>query len=146
MKKLIILFVVVLFLGLNFTSCSSSDNDSSSSSSIVGKWNFSKTQSTVGGVTSPEVDYQHTPNCSKDYVEFKTGGVLNTGTYEGSTCDFAPSSGTWTQNGSNPSTITVTFGTDVTTLILVSVTSSKLKLKETETNNGEIIINTFTKA
>ena len=145
MKKLNILFVFVLFLGLNFTSCSSSDNDSSSSSSIVGKWNFSKTQSTMGGVTTPEEDYEHTPNCSKDYVEFKTGGVCNAGTYQGSTCILDIDPATWALSGS---TITITDGTDVSTIELVSVTSSALKLKQTETFSGQtvIIILTFTKA
>ncbi|MSP85235.1 MAG: hypothetical protein EXR18_05365 [Flavobacteriaceae bacterium] len=145
MKKLIILFVFVLFLGLNFTSCSSSDNDSSSTSLIVGKWNFSKFQVTEGGVTTPEMDYPNTPNCPKNYVEFKTGGVCNAGTYEGSTCILDIDPATWALSGS---TIAITDGTDVSTLELVSVTSSTLKVKQTETENGvTYILNiTFTKA
>jgi len=145
MKKLIILFVFALVTILNFTSCSS-DNESSSSSSIVGKWNFSKFSTTFNGVTSPEMDYDgNESGCPKDYVEFKTGGVFNEGDYTGSTCVLDQLAGTWVQSGS---TITLTEGTDVVTVQVVSVTSSTLKVKSTETDSGvTITINiTFTKA
>lgn len=146
MKKLIILFAFSLVSGINFTSCSSSDNESSSSSSIVGKWNFGKFSTTFNGVTSPEMDYDgNESGCPKDYVEFKTGGVYNEGDYSGSTCVLDSFAGTWIQSGS---TITITEGTDVITAQVVSVTSSTLKLKATETDNGiTITVNlTFTKA
>ena len=145
MKKLIMLFVFTLVSSLNFTSCTS-DNESSSSSSIVGKWNFSKVSITSSGVTSPEEDWdENEPGCPKNYVEFKTGGVFNDASYSGSTCVLDISSGTWAQSGS---TVTLTDGTEVITFQVVSVTSSTLKVKVTETDNGvTITLNiTFTKA
>lgn len=133
MKKLIVLFVFALVTVLNFNSCSS-DNESSSSSSVTGKWNFSKFSTTVSGVTSPEMDWaDNEPGCPKNYVEFKTGGVFNGASYSGSTCVLDISSGTWVQSGN---TFTLTLGTEVTTFQVVSVTSSTLKIKTTETDSG----------
>lgn len=146
MKKLIMLFVFTLVSGLNFTSCTSDNESSSSSSSIVGKWNFSKFTTTVSGVTSPEMDWaDNEPGCPKNYVEFKTDGVFNGASYSGSTCVLDISSGTWVQSGS---TVTLTLGTEVTTFQVVSVTSSTLKIKTTETDSGvTYTLNvTFTKA
>ena len=146
MKKLTILFVFALVTGLNFTSCSSDNESSSSSSSIVGKWNFSKFSTTFNGVTSPEMDYDgNESGCPKDYVEFKTGGVLSEGDYLGSNCELNTFVGTWSQNGS---TITITEGPISLTAELVSVTSTMLKFKASESNNGvSIVVNiTFTKA
>jgi hypothetical protein len=145
MKKIIVLFAFALISILNFTSCSSED-DSSTSSSIVGKWNFSKISTTINGVTSPEMDYDDNElGCPKDFVEFKTGGIYTEGDYSGSTCLLDSSAGTWVQSGSN---ITITQGTDVFTAEVVSVTSTTLKVKATETDSGvTITINiTFTKA
>ena len=145
MKKLIILFVFALVTGLNFTSCSS-DNESSSSSSIVGKWNFSKFSITSSGVTSPEEDYDdNEAGCPKDYFEFKNGGVFNNASYSGSTCVIDLSSGTWVQSGN---TVTLTIDNEVIIFQVVSVTSSTLKVKTTETDSGvTYTINiTFTKA
>jgi hypothetical protein len=146
MKKFIILIVFALVSGMNFTSCSSDDDDSSSSSSIIGKWNYSTMSTIVNGVASPEIDWEgNEPGCPKDYVEFKTGGVLNEGDYSGSACELGTLSGTWSLNGN---TITITEGPISLSAELVSVTSSLLKFKATETNDGvTIIVNiTFTKA
>lgn len=148
MKKSLILSAFILVSVLNFTSCSSEDVSSPTAATdeLVGKWNFSKFSTSFNGVTTPELDYDdNEPGCPKDYLEFKTGGVFNNGEYSGSTCVLDSESGTWTQSGS---TITITEGTDVFTAQLVSVTSSELKLKVTETDNGiTITVNlTFTKA
>lgn len=89
---------------------------------------------TINGVASPEEDYDdNEPGCPKDYIEFKTGGVFNDADYSGSTCVIDLSSGTWVQSGSN---ITITEGTDVVTFQVVSVTSTTLKIKLTETSSG----------
>jgi len=145
MKKLIVLIVFALVSGMNFTSCSS-DDDSTPSASIVGKWNYSKMSTIVNGVPSPEIDWEgNEPGCPKDYVEFKTGGVLNEGDYLGSNCELNTFVGTWSQNGNN---ITITEGPISLSAEIISVTSSSLKFKATETNNGvTIVVNiTFTKA
>jgi Lipocalin-like domain len=145
MKKLIILIAFALISGMYFISCSS-DDDSSPTSTIVGKWNYSTMSTTVNGVTSPEIDWDgNEPGCPKDYVEFKSGGALSEGDYFGSSCELNTFVGTWSQNGS---TITITEGPISLSAEIVSVTSSMLKFKATETNNGvTIIVNiTLTKA
>jgi hypothetical protein len=145
MKKIIISIVFALVSGINFTSCSS-DDDSTPSASIIGKWNYSTMSTTINGVTSPEIDWDgNEPGCPKDYVEFKTGGVLSEGDYLGSNCELNTFSGTWSQNGN---TITITEGPISLSAELVTVTSSMLKFKATESNNGVtiVVIITFTKA
>lgn len=145
MKKAIIFFVFTLVLGMIFPSCSNNDDDSNSAS-ILGKWNFSKMSAVVNGVTSPEIDYDgNESGCPKDYLEFKSGGVYNEGDYDSSACVLGIYAGTWVQTGN---TLTITEGTDVISAEIVSVTSSMLKLKASETDNGvTFIINiTFTKA
>jgi len=145
MKKAIIFFVFTLVLGMVFPSCSSNDDDSNSAS-VVGKWNFSKMSAVINGVTSPEIDYDgNESGCPKDYLEFKSGGVYNGGDYDGSACALGISAGTWVQTGN---TLTITEGTDVISAEIISVTSSMLKLKASETDNGiTYIVNiTFTKA
>ena len=137
MKKAIIFFVFTLVLGMSFPSCSSSD-DPSNSASIVGKWNFSKMSAVVNGVPSPEMDYDgNESGCPKDYLEFKSGGVYNEADYDGSSCILDIYAGTWVQNGN---TITITEGTDVITAEIVSITSTVLKLKASEVDNGVTII------
>lgn len=134
MKKIIILFVIAFVSGMNFTSCTSEEVSPSSSSTIVGKWNYSKLSYTINGVTSPEIEYdENEPGCSKNYIEFKTGGVFNKGEYSGSTCVLDSESGTWTQSGN---TITFSDGTDVYTAQIVSITSTELKVKLIETDSG----------
>jgi hypothetical protein len=145
MKKFSIFLISLFVFSMFFSSCSSSD-DSSSSSSIIGKWNYSKISTTLNGVTSPEMDYDgNEPGCSKDYIEFKTGGIFNESDYSGSTCIINSTVGTWVQTGS---TITITEGTDVISAQVVSVSSSELKVKASDTLNGvAVIINiSFTKA
>jgi hypothetical protein len=147
MKKLIILFVFALVSGLNFTSCSSDDDDdSSSSSSIIGKWNFSKVSTTINGVTTPEIDFEgNESGCPKDFIEFKTGGILIEGDYSESTCDFTSIPCTWVQSGS---TITITEADFVFTAEIISLSSTVLKVKATSIENGVTNIEnvTFTKA
>jgi hypothetical protein len=144
MKKLIILFVFAVVAGLNFTSCSS-DDDNTSSTSIEGKWNFSKFSTTVNGVTSPEMDYEgNETGCPKDFIEIKTGGVFVDGDYSGSSCTLDSFTGTWAKSGN---TLTITAESETFTVELISVTSSSMKIKSSETFNGEtVIVNmTFTR-
>jgi len=145
MKKTIMFFVFTLGLVMFFPSCSS-DDDSSNSASVVGKWNFSKMSTVINGVASPEMDYDgNETGCAKDFLEFKSGGIYTETDYFGSACELDSSTGTWIQSGS---TITITEGPDVITAQVISVTSSVLKVKATETDSGiTITVNiTFTKA
>jgi hypothetical protein len=142
MKKIIVSFVFVLFLGLVFNSCSSDDSSSTpSSTSVVGKWNFSKVSYTFNGQSSPEADYDgNEQGCSKDYMEFKAGGVFNEADYSGTTCVEDLSVGNWSQEGN---VLTITDDTDTVSLDIISVTSSTLKIKVSEGTNSATV--TFTK-
>jgi hypothetical protein len=130
MKKLSVLFVAVLALGISFVSCSK-DDDNEAAGAIEGKWNYSKIQTTAAGQTSPEIDYPNTPGCNKDYIELKTGGVANGGTYEGTKCELDLDVTTWKKDG-NKLTIV---GDEV--YEIVSVTNTTLKLKYSYTEAGQ---------
>ena len=134
MKKTIISFVFALFLGLVFTSCSKDDSPSSASASVMGKWSFSKMSFTSNGVTSPEVDYDgNEPGCTKNYIEFKTAGVYNEADYSGTTCVLDLSVGTWSQTGSQ---LTITADGTPTSVEIISVTSTTLKVKVKDGNDS----------
>jgi hypothetical protein len=130
MKKLSILFVAVLALGISFVSCSK-DDDNEAPGAIEGKWNYSKIQTTAAGINSPEIDYPNTPGCSKDFIELKTGGVANEGTYESAKCELNLDVTTWKKDG-NKLTIV---GDEV--YEIVSVTNTTLKLKYSYTESGQ---------
>lgn len=142
MKKISILFLSLLAFA--FSSCSD-DGDSSVPATIDGKWNFNKMSVTVNNVTSPELDYEgNEPGCMKDYIEFAAGGVLKDGDYSGSNCELTISNGNWSKNGN---IITITSEGITMPLEIVSITSTALAVKYSETEEGlTLIINmTFTK-
>ena len=141
MKKIILLFIYVLSLVFAFSSCSD-DSDSPEPAAIEGKWNFNKMSVTINGITSPEVDYEgNEPGCLKDYLEFIPGGVLNEGDYFGSECSLDIITDTWVKNGN---TITITSEGIVIPLEVVSLTSSALVVKYSESQDGmTVIINVY---
>jgi len=146
MKKVIILFVSALVLGMTFTSCSNDDDSPATApASVEGKWNFSKVSETENGVvTVPEEDYVHEPGCIKDYIELKPGGVYNEAFY-GPGCALDLTTGTWSKSGN---IITITQGVDIISAEVVSVSSSLLKVKISDTDAGITTVTTvtFTKA
>jgi hypothetical protein len=145
MKKIILLFIYVLSLMFAFSSCSD-DSDSPEPATIEGKWNFNKMSVTINGITSPEIDYEgNEPGCLKDYIEFIPGGVLKEGDYYGSECALEIINDTWVKNGNK---ITVTLDGILIPLEVVSLTSSSLVVKYSESQDGmTLIINlSFVKA
>jgi hypothetical protein len=132
MKKSI-LFASALVLGLTFTSCSKDEDGAVGS--VEGKWSYSKYSMTSGGITTPEQDYMdNEAGCSKDYIELLASGVSNEGDYFGSDCALDITTGTWAQSGN---TVTLSIpGDDSLELTVVSVSSTKLKVKETYTDVG----------
>ncbi|TRX37366.1 lipocalin family protein [Flavobacterium sp. ZT3R18] len=143
MKKLSILFVSVLALGMSFVSCSKDDD--TAEASIEGKWNLSKMSMTANGVTSKEEDNpENTVGCTKNYLEIKTGGVVVYGDYEGSACTLSKETGTWSKEGNK---ITIKLGTDTDIYEIVSVTDSGLTLRYTLTLSGQsfLVNDIFTK-
>ena len=72
MKNRIILFVSVLILGVNLTSCGGDDGPSTSAD-IVGKWELYKIGDKDDGTEYLEL-YEHQAGCSKDNIEFFENG------------------------------------------------------------------------
>lgn len=147
MKKISVLFVCALVLSTFLSSCSSDDDSpSTSSSEIEGKWNYNKLSFSQNGVSTPEVNHpENETGCTKDFVEFKAGGILNIGDYT-TGCAFAQYPGTWTKTGNNLTATAPTLGMSET-FEIVSVTATELKLRVTKTESGiTITVNeSFTK-
>jgi hypothetical protein len=133
MKKLSILFLSVLALGMTVVSCSK-DDDNEAAASIEGKWNVSKMSITGLGLPAQEIDNpENAPGCNKNYLEIKTGGVAIEGTYEGTACKLSTVTGTWVKDGNK---ITIKLGADTEVFDVVSVTSSGMTLGTTYTESG----------
>lgn len=146
MKKINVLFVSALALGITFASCSSDDSPTPTSASVEGKWIYNKTAYTYLGVVNPEENYAGNElGCVKDYIEFKAGGVYADGDYTGTDCLLIRNDGTWSKSGN---IITVASSGLAAQYELVSVTSSELKMKRTDTQWGIVSVTvnfTFTK-
>lgn len=148
MKKVSILFMVVTTFAMTLiSSCSNNDDDNNSNPvevSVEGKWNFSKVS--IDGVSSAEIDYDDNElGCPKDYIELKSGGVLNVGDYYNSECLLEISTGTWSKSGS---IITITNDEISIPFEVVSLSNTVLKVKYSETfeGNNHVIYLTLTKA
>ncbi len=109
MKKVIYLFVSVLFAGATFVSCSSDDNNGGSSSSIVGSWEFYQEGYSIGSQEVVLGDYEHTEGCSKDYIQFRADGTATDHYFYGTTCEEETDDAAYTTSGNN---ITVTYQGD----------------------------------
>lgn len=142
MKKIIILLLSTLVLGTTYTSCNNNDDDdSTATASVEGKWNVSKVSETQNGVvTLPEEDYVHEPGCMKDYIELKPDGVYNEA-YYGSGCALDLTIGTWSKSGN---IITITQEADIISAEVVSLSSSVLKVKISDTDSGITTVTTVT--
>lgn len=132
MKRILILCLGLLTIGLTSTSCSDDEN-----TSIEGKWVFDQTGLLINGQESLE-PYEHEVGCEKDYWEFKSGGILNDGSYynDGTNCETEIVTGTYAQSDSNL-LISLDGESDVATIITLN--SSTLKLKVTLIDNGQPI-------
>ncbi len=99
MKKLSVLFLSVLALGLSTTSCNSDDDNLS----IEGKWELSQIGGGTVGGEEQVIDYPTENSCAKPIIEFLKDGALIT-TYsqpnEGK-CESFSQNGAWSQDGNN---------------------------------------------
>jgi len=129
MKKISILFVSALTLGMIFTSCTKDDSGPVDMKFIEGKWNFNKSTATSKGFTIPySTDYfKNEDGCNKDYVEFIAGGTAKYGNYT-TACAFEEKTGTWSQSG-NTITISVTGSSFNGTFNVASLSATELLLK-----------------
>ncbi|WP_333601372.1 lipocalin family protein [Flavobacterium sp.] len=125
------LIFAVLFSAFLFNSCSNSSS-SDDSPSIIGTWKYSREGSVVNGeeVLTPYTGNQD--GCDKDKSEFKADGTI-IDTYYTSTCDAVGHSGTYTKSGS---TITTTFSDGSFTFTILKLTSTVLKVKNSD---GDIL-------
>lgn len=134
MKKLSILFLSVLTLGLSVTSCS---NDDDNDASIEGKWQLSEVGVVYNGQEALD-PYTNEGGCANEITEFTTEGKF-VDTYSESSdgkCTTYTEDGTWTKDGS---TLTKKFGTDASDdekYEVAELTGSKLKLKMTYSEGG----------
>ena len=132
MKKLSILFVSVLTLGLALTSCNSDDDKDNGS--IEGKWQISEAGVVLNGqeVLQP---YVNDGGCPNEITEFKADGKF-VDTYSESTdgkCTSYTEDGTWTKDGNK---LNKKFGSETETSEITELTGSKLKLKQTYSEGG----------
>lgn len=133
MKKLSILFLSVMTLGLSVASCSSDDDDNNGGS-IEGKWQLSE----VGVFFNGEEALEPATNdgCDNDIMEFKTDGkfIDSYSEFTNDKCTAYTQEGTWTKDGS---TLTKKYASDdEEKLEVAELTGSKLKLKFTYSEGG----------
>lgn len=135
-KQLVLLFIVAT---VALVSCNKDDD--SGSGSIEGSWELSKVGSVVDG-QEVLIDYPgHTAGCTKDYVEFKSGGVAVEHYFyddnDGSGCYEEADSASWTKDGN---TLTITYADSVQIGEILELSGSTLKVKTTDSDTQEIII------
>lgn len=123
MKKIKFFLFALALSGAAFTSCSDDDNDSTSAS-LEGKWYFEQEGISTNGqdVLSP---WDNTEGCSKDYIELLDAGVYKEKFFYAG-CTTEENTATWSRNGN---TLTVTDGTDVTTVEIENLTESNLRVR-----------------
>lgn len=133
MKKLSILFLSVISLGLSVSSCSNDDNDSGS---IEGKWQLTEEGVVLNGqeVLQPATNEGGCNSETYEYLE--NGTVINTySEFVNSKCTEYNDNGTWSVDGNN---LTEKYDGDSTgdKYEIATVTGSQLKLKETYSEAG----------
>ena len=134
MKKITILFLSVLTLGLSVASCSNDDDNDGGSASIEGKWELSQVGYIVGGQETLE-DVKN-ESCSNDTYEFTNDGKFKYTEYysnEGK-CEPETDNGTWTKNGN---TLKIKFTGDDEESYETEISGNKAKLKQTQTVEGQ---------
>ena len=137
MKKLSILFLLILFSAAVLTSCTKDDSGPVDMNYIAAKWNFDKSTATSGAFTLPySTDYfKNEDGCNKDYIELIAGGVAKYGNYT-TACAFEEKTGTWTQSG-NTITISVSGTSFNGTFNVASLSATELLLKIAGTYSGQ---------
>ncbi len=130
MKKLALLFVSVLTIGL--TSCSS--DDKVTEASFEGKWEYSQQGTVIAGQEVLTV-YPHTQGCPKDYLQINaTTSVDHKFTTD--ECLEDTTTRTYTRNGN---TISTTAAGQTITGEIVNLTETTLKLKSSQTVQGQTL-------
>lgn len=137
MKKTNFLVLLIVVLATLFTSCTKDISGPVDMDYLVGKWNFNKSTASSSGFTIPYLtDYlKNEDGCSKDYIEFISGGIVRFGDYKPN-CVFEEKIGTWSQNG-NSIMINVVGSSFNGTFDVASLSANELILKIDGTYNGK---------
>jgi hypothetical protein len=140
MKRLSILFLSVMTLGLSISGCS---NDDENNASIEGKWELAKVGTVVSG-KELLIDIPTFPNkCGKDYLDFVKGGVLNDYSFSDSDsedCTKPVETAVWTVSAKKLN-IKYNIGSNADYEIL-ELSNSTLKIKETDQEGVYILLYT----
>lgn len=136
MKKMKTLIIAFLIGGLTLASCSS-DEVEGVPASIEGRWNQSKTVTTVG-TGNLETPYEaNTTGCTKNYLEFAPGSVYNDVVYfrQGGQCqESSAAPGTWVKTDNM---LTITNGGDLSGRYVIDrLTNVDLQISTTNTVGG----------
>lgn len=137
MKKISLLFVLVLVCGSLFNSCTKDISGPVDTNFLEAKWNFNKATVLYSGIEVPfSTTYlQNEPNCNKDYLDMATGNVLKFGNYPAS-CTLDEKSGTWSLSGSN--LVVAVAGTNLNdTFQIAKLTETELILQIAQTYQGQ---------
>lgn len=137
MKRISILLVSVLILGISFSSCSDDISGPVDMNLIAGKWLFNKSTATSNGITIPysTTYFKNEDGCEKDYIDILKGGNVTNGNFAPD-CALTVKAGTWSESG-NTITITVTGTSFDGTFNVVSLSSNELILTIDGTYGGK---------
>ncbi|MCV2486215.1 lipocalin family protein [Flavobacterium sp. SH_e] len=132
MKKLSILFVSVLTLGLTAVSCSSDDDNKNAS--IEGKWEVTHQGVIINGqeVLQP---YDNEGGCEIPSMTFTSDAkfVDVTSEFWDSECSTYTEDGTWKKDGN---TLTLKYSDEEVKVDILELSGSTLKVKSTYTEEG----------
>ena len=139
MKKITLLFISIITIGLTYVSCNKDDDEKTAA--IEGKWIFSK----EGETESTLADYEHTVGCDKDYIVISSDGKITSYSYgkEGSSCIQEVYTGNWVRNGNK---VTITYDEDeIYEIEIANLTNSELKTKDINPEGDDGYITVFTR-
>ena len=125
MKKKLMYLAMSLCLAI----CSSCSNEDNNKTSLEGKWEYELIGTLLEG-NEMLGDYEHTPNCSKDYTELLPNGVVKNFSYEmnGFVCQEMIETGIWNKVENN---LKVTIQGEISNAEIMSLTETTLKTKTT---------------
>ena len=105
MKTILKPLFIFLVVCLGFISCDKEDTAITPAPAAVvpieGKWQFTKVGTTFNN-QEILMDYEHSPGCSKDYIEILETKVVKTYNYDSqNNCAATTESGTWSRTNNN---------------------------------------------
>jgi Lipocalin-like domain len=138
MKKIVLVFISMISIGLTTVSC---DKDDDKETSIEGKWIVSQEGEKVNGQEAL-LPHTHATGCEKDYTLFNADGTAKDYDFTkvGTNCESKLTSYTYSRNGDQ---LKVNFGSGEQTGTIVNLTDSELKVSVTDDDGTSIVV--FTK-